>query len=90
MGNLDKEKISWKRHFAKTITYRIISSGMGFIILYITTGDAKIGAAFTFAEIIYKPFLYYIHERVWYKWIRFENKKQTIFLKHKTKENEHS
>jgi uncharacterized membrane protein len=64
-----------KRHLIKTISYRIISSSIGFLILYIATGDAKVGATFTTAELLYKPFLYFVHERVWYKWIKFGLKK---------------
>ena len=35
------------------------------------TGNIKFGAAFGVVELIYKPIQYYIHERVWYKFIRF-------------------
>lgn len=64
-------KVSAKRHVAKTISYRIISTLIGFTIMWIATGSIKIGAAFGFAELVYKPIQYYIHERVWYKWIRY-------------------
>lgn len=64
-------KVSAKRHVAKTISYRIISTLIGFTIMWIATGSIKIGAAFGLAELVYKPIQYYIHERVWYKWIRY-------------------
>lgn len=35
------------------------------------TGDIRFGAAFGVAELVYKPIQYYIHERVWYRWIKF-------------------
>jgi uncharacterized membrane protein len=35
------------------------------------TGSIKFGAAFGVAELIYKPIQYYIHERVWYRFIKF-------------------
>ena len=60
-----------KRHIAKTISYRVISTLVGFAIMSVISGDVKIGAAFSFAELIYKPIQYYIHERIWYKWIKF-------------------
>jgi uncharacterized membrane protein len=63
--------VSPKRHLAKTISYRIISTLIGFLIMWLFTGNVKIGAAFGIAELIYKPIQYYIHERVWYKWIKF-------------------
>ena len=64
-----------KRHLAKTISYRIVSSGVGFIIMYIATGSLKFGAMFSIAELVYKPLQYYIHERVWYRYIKYGIKK---------------
>ena len=64
-----------KRHIAKTISYRILSTLIGFIIMWLVTGSIKVGAAFGVAELIYKPIQYYIHERVWYKWIKYGLKK---------------
>jgi uncharacterized membrane protein len=68
--------VSYKRHIAKTISYRILSSGVGFLIMYVATGSIKIGAMFSIAELIYKPIQYYIHERIWYKYIKFGLTKQ--------------
>lgn len=73
-------KVSAKRHLAKTISYRIISTLVGFLIMWKATGSVKFGAAFGIAELVYKPIQYYIHERVWYKYIKFgliESKKTT-------------
>jgi uncharacterized membrane protein len=64
-------KVNYKRHLAKTISYRIISTSVGFLGMWWATGNIKIGAAFSVIELIYKPIQYYIHERVWYKWIKF-------------------
>lgn len=60
-----------KRHIAKTISYRIVSTVIGFGIMWAVTGSVKIGAAFGIAELVYKPIQYYIHERIWYKWIKY-------------------
>jgi uncharacterized membrane protein len=60
-----------KRHIAKTISYRIISSVIGFIIVCIISGSIEIGTVFSVVELLYKPVQYYIHERVWYKWIKY-------------------
>ncbi|MEY4573759.1 MAG: hypothetical protein RLZ10_3065 [Bacteroidota bacterium] len=60
-----------RRHIAKTISYRIISTLIGFVIMWWVSGSVKVGAAFGFAELVYKPIQYYIHERVWYKWIKY-------------------
>ena len=64
-----------KRHIAKTISYRIDSTLIVFGIMWWVSGSIKVGAAFGVAELIYKPIQYYLHERVWYKWIKFGLKK---------------
>jgi uncharacterized membrane protein len=78
-----KYKVLAKRHLAKTVSYRILSTGIGFLVMWYVTGSIKIGAAFGFAEMLLKPALYYLHERAWYRWIKFgvvpekESKKKT-------------
>jgi len=64
-------KVSAKRHLAKTISYRILSTGVGFLIMWTVTGSVVMGATFSVAELVYKPLQYYIHERIWYKWIKY-------------------
>jgi uncharacterized membrane protein len=69
-----------KRHIAKTISYRVISTLIGFGIMWVITGSIKMGAVFSAAELIYKPIQYYIHERVWYKWIKYGLKEKKTGL----------
>jgi uncharacterized membrane protein len=64
-------KVTKNRHIAKTISYRVISTGIGFLSMWAVTGSIKIGAAFSIVELVWKPIQYYIHERVWYKWIKY-------------------
>jgi uncharacterized membrane protein len=60
-----------KRHIAKTISYRILSTTIGFITMWWVSGSIKVGAAFGVAELLFKPFLYFVHERLWYNWIKY-------------------
>jgi len=60
-----------KRHIAKTISYRIISTLIGVGLMWLISGSIKVGAAFGVAELVYKPIQYYLHERIWYKWIKY-------------------
>jgi uncharacterized membrane protein len=60
-----------KRHIAKTVSYRLISTLIGFALMLVITGSVKMGAAFGVAELLYKPIQYYIHERIWYRWIKY-------------------
>lgn len=64
-----------KRHLAKTISYRVLSTGIGFVVVWIISGSLTVGSAFGIAELVYKPIQYYIHERVWYRYIKFGLKK---------------
>jgi uncharacterized membrane protein len=54
-----------QRSLAKTITYRLISSAIGFLVVWALSNDIKTGAMFSIAELVYKPLQYYIHERIW-------------------------
>jgi len=59
------------RHLAKAITWRIIASIVTAIIAYAFGLPPKaVGAVFV-ADLIIKFVLYYGHERVWYKYIKF-------------------
>lgn len=69
-------RVQRKRHIAKTISYRIVSTLIGFLIMWWVSGSIKIGTAFGIAELVYKPIQYYIHERIWYKWIKYGLKEE--------------
>jgi len=60
-----------KRHIAKAVTYRIVGTLTTFIISYIFTGNIIVSSAIGISELIIKPLNYFIHERVWYKYIRY-------------------
>jgi uncharacterized membrane protein len=65
------KSVSYKRHILKTISYRIISTTIGIGVVWGVSGSLKVGTAFGIAELVYKPIQYYIHERVWYKFIKY-------------------
>jgi uncharacterized membrane protein len=45
-------------------------------MMYFATGSITYGAAFSVAELLYKPIQYYLHERVWYKYIKYGLKEE--------------
>ena len=59
--------VSYKRHIAKTLSWRILGTLDTFILSWVLTGDVRVGAAIGGAEVITKTILYYFHERAWYK-----------------------
>jgi len=67
---IDFIKISPKRHLLKTISYRVVSSVIGFLVLWLFFG-IMVGVSFSLFELFFKPLLYYVHERVWYRYIKF-------------------
>lgn len=59
--------VSVKRHIAKTITWRVIGTLDTMLLGWLISGDWKIGAAIGGFEVFTKMILYFIHERIWYK-----------------------
>ncbi len=64
-----------KRHIAKTVSYRIMGSLTTVGISYALTKNIEISSLLGFSEIMIKPLIYFFHERLWYKWIKFGVKK---------------
>ena len=60
-----------RRHIAKAITWRTLSTATTFLIAYALTNDISLSLEIGFIEFFLKMFLYYGHERFWYKNIRF-------------------
>jgi uncharacterized membrane protein len=60
-----------KRHIAKTISWRTVGTIDTIVLAGLISGDWKIGAAIGGAEVLTKMILYFLHERVWYKFIKF-------------------
>ena len=66
-----------KRHIAKAISYRFIGSLQTVLIGYALTGSIYISSIAGVVELVVKPIIYFIHERVWYKFIKFGLNKDT-------------
>ncbi len=58
---------SYKRHLAKTITWRIVGTLDTIILSWIISGNPMTGLKIGFSEVITKMILYYLHERTWFK-----------------------
>jgi uncharacterized membrane protein len=73
---MGKTKVSFKRHIAKTITWRVVGTIDTMILGWLVSGDPMIGITIGSFEVVTKMILYFIHERVWYK-IGFGVKRDT-------------
>ncbi|UAB76422.1 DUF2061 domain-containing protein [Mesoflavibacter sp. SCSIO 43206] len=58
---------SYKRHLAKTITWRIVGTIDTIVLSCIISGNPFTGLKIGFSEVITKMVLYYLHERTWFK-----------------------
>tara|TARA_B110000908_G_C9985072_1_gene327211 strand:+ start:421 stop:627 length:207 start_codon:yes stop_codon:yes gene_type:complete len=63
--------VSYKRHILKTISWRVIGTIDTIILSGIITGSWTTGLAIGGVEVITKMTLYYVHERAWYKYIKY-------------------
>ena len=63
--------VTKSRHLAKTITWRITGTIDTMLIGWLVTGSLEVGAMIGGIEVVTKMILYYTHERVWYKYIKF-------------------
>ena len=63
--------VSYKRHIAKTISWRVIGTLDTIILSGIITGSLTLGLAIGGVEVITKMILYFLHERAWYKFSKF-------------------
>ncbi len=56
-----------KRHIAKTITWRVVGTLDTILLGWLLTGDISTGVSIGAVEFATKMFLYFIHERIWFK-----------------------
>lgn len=64
---MGKTKVSFKRHIAKTITWRVVGTIDTMILGWLVSGDPMVGVTIGSFEVVTKMVLYFIHERLWYK-----------------------
>lgn len=61
------QKVSYKRHLAKTITWRLVGTLDTILLSWAITGNPFTGLKIGASEMITKMALYYLHERLWVK-----------------------
>ena len=62
-----REKNILKRHILKTISYRVLATTTTIGTAMCLGASLEISALLGMGELLIKPFLYFIHERIWYK-----------------------
>lgn len=62
----------FKRHILKTITYRVLGTLTTIITAYLLGASIEVSSLLGLGELLLKPIIYFIHERIWYKYIKFK------------------
>jgi len=65
-----------KRHIVKSISYRFIGTITKIILNLFAGLPIKWAGMVGLGELIIKPIIYFLHERIWYKFIKYGLKKQ--------------
>ena len=63
--------VSYKRHILKTISWSAIGTLDTVVLSGIITGSWGLGLAIGGVEVVTKTILYFLHERVWYKYSKY-------------------
>jgi uncharacterized membrane protein len=63
--------VSYKRHFAKTLSWRIIGTIDTMLLSSVVTGSWEMGLTIGGVEVVTKMVLYFLHERIWYKYFKY-------------------
>jgi uncharacterized membrane protein len=61
-----------KRHILKTITYRILGTITTVTTAYCLGASLTISSLLGVGELLFKPIIYFIHERFWFTYIRLK------------------
>lgn len=72
-------EVTYKRHLAKTITWRAVGTLDTVLLSWLITGNPFTGLKIGFSEVVTKMVLYYFHERIWVKVVIPESHKRHLF-----------
>jgi uncharacterized membrane protein len=59
-----------KRHILKTITYRLLGTTVTVSTAMFLGASIQIASILGAGELILKPIIYFIHERIWYRFVK--------------------
>ena len=62
------------RHILKTFSYRILGTLTTVTTAYMLGASFELSSLLGIGELLIKPIIYFLHERLWYKFIRIKKK----------------
>jgi uncharacterized membrane protein len=68
-----KEESVVVRHILKTLTYRFFATLMTVCTALFLGASIEVSSLLGLGELLLKPIIYFIHERIWYKYVRIKN-----------------
>lgn len=63
---------SLRRHFLKTISYRILGTFTTVGVALCLGMSVEVSSLLGIGELVLKPIIYFLHERLWYKFGKFK------------------
>lgn len=72
-----KEESVLTRHILKTISYRLLGTLITVTTAYLLGASVQMSSLIGIGELLIKPIVYFLHERMWYKFIRINSNKLT-------------
>lgn len=63
--------VNYKRHILKSISYRVLGTFITILLTILVGLPIKCAGIVGIGELIIKPIIYFLHERFWYKWIKY-------------------
>lgn len=69
-----KEDSVFLRHILKTISYRFLGTITTISVAYSLGASVELSSLLGIGELVLKPVVYFLHERVWYKYLSVRKK----------------
>jgi len=63
--------VHYKRHILKSVSYRILGTFITVLLAILVGLPIKWAGIVGIGELIIKPIIYFLHERFWYKWVKY-------------------
>lgn len=69
-----KEDSVFLRHILKTISYRFLGTITTISVAYSLGASVELSSLLGVGELLLKPIVYFLHERIWYKYLSIKKK----------------
>lgn len=71
-----RDKSALSRHIFKTISYRILGTLTTVLTAYLFGLSLEVSSLLGATELVLKPIIYFLHERIWFKYVKLKKDKK--------------